>query len=204
MSTIGFDLMDASSTTNELTAADAEAVRQYLAWINNPKSVLDTDKIESLQAELEKSSDPMERLALNSELIRAQNPDGDELIRGFVTSAKRYADEHNILAQAFLDEGVPAEVLRQARLLTGRGEGGRGKGAKGSRVSRTSSEHIRETALSFKEPFTINMLRDASGGSVATIRKCLDALVEENLLTKLGPASDWSSPGRPAHQYVRV
>lgn len=197
--------MDASSTTDEHTAEDAEAVRKYLAWIKNPKSILDTAKIESLTAALDEATDPMERLSLNSELIRAQNPDGDELIKGFVASAKRYADEHDILPQAFLDEGVPGEVLRQARLLAGRGDSGRsGRGPRGSRVSRTSSEHIRETALAFKEPFTINMLRDASGGSVATIRKCLDALVQENLLTKLGPATDWTSPGRPAHQYART
>lgn len=205
----GGDLGHAASPA---AAEGEDAVRRYLTWISDPSSLRDETLIAELERKIDAADDPIEKIHLASDLHRARQVDGTSLRREFVSVARAWAEAQGIVPEAFLELGVPAEDLRRAGLdvrvaPTRRAEVGtvdRPGRPTATRARRTSVEDIRAGARSFDGPFTIADLRDRVGGSPATVRKALDAMVDAGEVENLGAADDWPGPGRPPHRYRTV
>ncbi|QGG95001.1 helix-turn-helix domain-containing protein [Actinomarinicola tropica] len=203
---------DAADAATEAGDPAEDAVRRYLSWITDPGSVRDEALIAELERKIADASDPIEKIHLASDLHRARQVDGSSLRREFLAVARRWADAQGIVPEAFLELGVPAEDLRHAGFDVGAPMGRRAEvgtvdrpgRATGRRAPRASVEDIRAGARSFDGPFTIADLRDRVGGSPATVRKALEAMVEAGEVRNLGAADDWPGPGRPPHRYRTV
>ncbi len=185
---------------------DEEAIRRYLEFVDDPASARDDARIAELEAKIAAASDPIEKIHLASDLHRARQVDGDHLRREFVAVARRWAEAQGIVPEAFRALGVPDQDLHAAgfdigRPATRRAEVGTVGAGQRQRAPRASIDDIRSAARSFDGPFTIADLRDRAGGSPATVRKALDALVSEGVITALGAAPNWTGPGRPPHRF---
>lgn len=190
------------------TDDDEDAIRRYLAWIDDPTSLRDEQRIAELMAKIDAAGDPIEKIHLASDLHRVQQVDGSELRERFVAVARRWAGANGIVPEAFLQLGVPASDLRRAgfdvHAPAGRpsrrsevGTVGAGTGS----ARRTTVEEIRAAARSFEEPFTVADLRDRVGGSPGTVRRALDAMIDAGEVEPLGAADGWTGPGRPPHRF---
>jgi hypothetical protein len=175
-----------------------EAVRRYLAYLEDPEGVRDGAAIADLEARLAKAQDPIEKIRLASELYRAEHVDGSEYRRAFVEHAKGWADAQGIVAEAFVRLGVPVEDLRDAGFPVGRSRRSRPARARAARVS---VEDLKRAALAMTGPFSAADLRGAAGGTPATVRKAIDALREDGRLVDLGPDRSWTGRGRSPHLY---
>lgn len=188
-----------------MTVTGEEAVRRYLAYLTDPSGMRDDERIDQLERKLSSATDPIEKIRLASDLYRAQNVDGAEFRDGFVTHAKAWAEDNGIVAEAFLQMGVPAEDLRAAGFTVGRAaRSADGDRTSGRRAPRVSVEEIRDRALRISGPFTTSELRDLVGGTPATVRKALDGLLAEGKVVDLGPDRNWSSRGRAPNLYRRA
>ena len=197
---------DAGAGAGSAATGDEEAVRRYLTWIADPASLRDEDRIRELHAQIDAATDPIEKIRLASDLHRAQTDDGTDVRDAFAAVARRWADANGIVPEAFLQMGVPADDLGRAgfdvpRRTGRRNETGTVAGSR-SRARRVSIDEIRDAARAFTEPFTIADLRDRVGGSPATVRKALDALVADGAIENLGSDPDWSGRGRPPARYL--
>lgn len=191
---------------------DEGAIRRYLEFLDDPSSALDEAKVAELEAKVAAASDPIEKIHLASDLHRARQVDGAALRRGFVAVARRWAEAQGIVPEAFRTLGVPDDDLRAAGFDLPRVRGRRaevgteppgGGGTPVSRAPRATIDDIRAAAQSFDGPFTIADLRDRAGGSPATVRKALDAMVAEGSVDALGPTPGWPGPGRPPLRFAR-
>lgn len=184
-----------------------EAVRRYLAFVADPSTMRDEEKIAGLERSLAEADDPIQRIRLASDLYRARNVDSSEFRRDFIAEAKAWAEENGIVAEAFLELGVPAQDLREAGFDVGRGRttsrSGRSEAPR-QRAARVGVDEIRERAMRISGSFTTSELRDLVGGTPATVRKALDGLLSEGRLVDLGPDRNWSSRGRAPHLYRRA
>jgi len=184
------------------SAADS-AVRNYLMALRDPRALRDEDKISKLQAKLDSSSDELERLRIRQEIIDAQAPSLDRYEDDFVSHAKAWADSVGITERAFLEEGVPPNVLRRAgfRVAGGRGRP-RGSGSRGGRTrTRVSSEEVR--AAIPRGNFTIKQLQEATGASPAVVRKVVQEEEAAGRVAKAGTEKSSGGPGRSATVYKR-
>lgn len=185
-------------------ATEAEdAVRAYLRWRQDPDSMpADTSEID---ARIEASDDPVERVKLRSERARLADR-GPQLEAAFIAAVRSWAEEHGVTADALLTEGVERRVLAEAGLLTGTPRTGRSARAStsssgGGRVRREDiAEHIR--GLRQGTTFTTATIANDAGGSPATVRKVFDDLIAEGVITEEG--KDHSGPGRPRTLYARA
>jgi hypothetical protein len=195
----------APGTPSDEASDDERVVRRYLEYVDDPSSARDDQRVAELEGKIAAASDPIEKIHLASDLHRAMQVDGDRLRREFVAVARRWADAQGIVPEAFRTLGVADDDLRAAGFEvtprpTRRAEVGT-VGAARQRAPRASVDDIRAAAHSFDGPFTIADLRDRAGGSPATVRKALDALVEEGTVVALGATPDWGGPGRPPHRF---
>jgi hypothetical protein len=186
---------------------DEDAVRRYLAFLDDPSTALDEEKVADLEARISAATDPIQKIHLASDLHRARQADGEHLRREFVAVARRWADAQGIVPEAFRTLGVTDQDLRAAgfdvaRTTRRRAEVGTvGPAPSRARAARATTDDIRAAARSFDAPFTIADLRDRAGGSPATVRKALDEMVSEGIVAALGPSPDWPGPGRPPHRF---
>src|SRR5215218_5001682 len=104
---------------NESDPTAEAAVRQYLLWITAPDSLRDESRIAELQAAIDATSDPIEKLKALSALEDARTVDGDRIRADFVAHAREYVAGEGIRVDAFRTMGVPDDVLRDAGLLGG-------------------------------------------------------------------------------------
>jgi hypothetical protein len=187
-----------------------DAVRQYLAYLDDPSGARDSDRIEELERRLGESADPIEKIKLASELYRAQNVDGSQYRQAFVDEARAWAEENGVVTEAFLQLGVPVEDLREAGFdVGGRARRPRGRSASApaadrTRAPRVNVEDIREAALRISGPFTLSELRGLVGGTPATVRKALDGLLADGRVVDEGRDRNWSGRGRAPHLYRRA
>ncbi len=198
-----------SPSNGDADSGDEGAVRRYLEFLEDPSSARDEALVAELEANVAAATDPIEKIHLASDLHRARQVDGDELRRAFVAVARRWAEEHGVVTEAFRTLGVPDADLRAAGFEVPRVAGRRAEvgtepagRAPGRRAPRATIDDVRAAARSFDGPFTIADLRDRAGGSPATARKALDAMVAEGTVEALGPTPGWAGPGRPPLRFV--
>ena len=175
------------------------AVRLYLTYLSDPGALVDQDELARARAAYQSEDDVIAKLRLAAELDRLQAPDPAAVVKRFVANAKVFADQEGIPAAAFLELGVPADVLAEAGFEVPARRSGV---ARPTGATRVTSEQVRAAALAMPRHFTLNdVSAKAGGGSPATIRKVVDELVESGRVAKLGPVPGWSGPGRPPTQY---
>lgn len=186
---------------SESTTPEA-AVRRYLSWIDDPRSVIDEDAVARADAAFAAASDPIDRLHAAAARERARAADVDRIASDFVAHARAYADAEGIPVEAFRTLGVDDEVLSRAGFdlpLTGRGSS-RGRPASrpaASRGPQVSVTTLKATAAGGPKRFTLAQLADrAGGGSPATVKKAVDELIADGLAAKVGPDPNHQGPGR--------
>lgn len=185
------------------------AVRRYLTYLSDPDSLRDEAAIARLEQQVADTTDPIDKLRLLADLERLRSVDEVTFREAFVREAKAWADDEGIPAAAFRELGVPPDVLAEAgfeRSRRGRPPGRSASGARGRRRSsgvgpRVSGEHVRSVALSQKGRFTATELTERSGGSPATVRNVLKALVDEGAVRDLGSDPGHSGRGRAPHLF---
>lgn len=177
-----------------------QAVERYFAYLADPDSLVDANEVARLQAEIADTSNLMERAKLLTQLERVESADDSAVIEGFVRNARSWAAANDVSASALQGVGVPADVLVAAGML-GSKRRGRKPGVKGTRGRGVSSTSIREHIAARTDEFTLQTVMAEAGGSLMTVRKVVDAMLEDGEVRRLGPAADWSGPGRAPNLY---
>jgi hypothetical protein len=75
-----------------VTTSAEDAVRRYLAWIEDPDTAVDAEAIEAAEAAFASASDPIARLHAAAARERAATADVTAIEADFVAHAKGYAD----------------------------------------------------------------------------------------------------------------
>lgn len=176
------------------------AVRTYLTALRDPSSLRDEGRMSTLQSQLEKSADDLERLQLRQQLLDLETPSIDKHEADFITHAKAWAEEHGITARAFEAEGVPGQVLRKAGLAPS-GRGRRSGSARRATRSRVTVDQVRGAIP--RGTFTIKTLQEASGASPAVVRKVVAEELAEGRLKEQGADPDHRGPGRAPTLYKK-
>jgi hypothetical protein len=186
------------------SAADpATAIRSYLLWLEDPSSVLDEAAIKKAEAAVAKAQDPLDRLLAAASLERARQADGSEVEKAFIAHAQAYAEAENIPVSAFQQMGVPTKVLTQAGLVAGNGTSRqRANTPSGTRAPKVPVERLQSAALQLSGQFTLaDVAEKAGGGSPATVRKAVEALVESGRLITDGALEGHRGRGRAPSAY---
>ena len=180
-------------------------VREYLTSLKNPSALRDDGQLAALREKLGSSEDDLERLQLRQRIIELENPSTDGYEDKFVTHAKAWADKTGISEMAFLDEGVPPNVLRKA--------GFRNVGRTATKATATRSTQSRSTRTRVsadevrasipKGKFTVKDVQDASGASPAVVRRVVGEEVAAGNVTEVGPDPKHTGPGRAPTVYRR-
>ncbi len=189
------------TSTNETTESEAveadsdKAVRAYLNYLQDPKSIVDLDEIAKLTQELDNETDLLQQLRLASAIASLRSADGTEVQAGFVRHAKSWAEDNLTIdfIGAFKSLNVPTGVLREAGFpLRG---GGKRTGV------RVGTEAVRNAIGA--DPFTIQGVVTVSGASPATVRNVVLQMVKNGDVAELGPDPDHAGRGRRGTQYQR-
>jgi hypothetical protein len=189
-----------------------QAVRRYLAWIEDPDSAVDQDALEAAEAAFASATDPIAKLHAAAAREKAASADVSAIEHDFVVHAKAYADAEQIPASAFEALGVGVDVLKQAGFAVASPTRGRRPSTSSSpapirssgapRAPQVSVSAIKAAAAQMPKQFTLAQLADkAGGGSPVTVRKAVDELIAEGRAAKLGPAPDHQGPGRAPTLY---
>jgi hypothetical protein len=182
-----------------------EAVRNFLAYLADPTSIVDQPKIDALNAAVKAEKDPLAKVILMSDLDRAQNVDASVVRGDFIIHAAEWARANSVTNGAFQQMGVPNDVLAAAGLL---GKKGRGKakgpsGPRGTRAPGVRSEGIRAAISAKAGVFTISEVARDTGATVATVTKVVNAMVDEGTLKNLGQAEKTGARGRAPVQFSK-
>lgn len=179
------------------TSPEAEAaVRAYLESLLNPTYV--SEEIQKLEAQLDNETDVIQIAVLKQAI--ADERQGTKLLDGFVTHGKTWADELGITAQTLYEMGVGQDALRRGGFNTAGLTGGtRSAPAPTQRKPRrasVSSEDIERSVRSHRKSSMLSVpdVMETTGASNATVRKTLDALVEQGVLA--APIDDPNHSGR--------
>lgn len=175
-----------------------DAVRNYLLALREPEALKDDTALQSLNEQLAAEEDPIGRLRLRQQVLEAQQVDPKRYESDFITHARTWADSKGVSHAAFQAEGVPDSVLRKAGFSPRRGAAGRRRGGGGGRT-RVSAEEVR-TAIP-KDSFTIKDVQDASGASMAVVRRVVQEELEAGNVTAKGSDPEHRGPGRAPTLY---
>ena len=184
-----------------------DAVRRYLAWVDDPSSAVDQGAVDKADAAFAAAVDPIDKLLAAAERERARTADAESLTSRFVAHAKAYADGQGIPVEAFRVLGVADEVLGRAgfEVPVGRGRGPAGPSRRvpsGPRAPQIPVTQLKAVAVQMPKRFTLAQLADkAGGGSPATVRKAVEELVSEGRAANLGPDPEHKGPGRAPTLY---
>lgn len=192
-----------------MTTSPEQAVRRYLAYLEDPTSAVDQEAVEAAEAAFAAATDPIAKLHAAAARDRAAAADVSAIEHEFVVHAKAYADAEEIPASAFVALGVGADVLKQAGFEVAAPRGRRAAGSPAPirssgapRAPQVSVAAIKSVAVQMPKQFTLGQLADkAGGGSPVTVRKAVDELIAEGRAAKLGPAPDHQGPGRAPTLY---
>ena len=97
-----------------MSTSAEQAVRRYLAWIEDPDSAVDQDALEAAEAAFAAATDPIAKLHAAAAREKAASADVSAIEHDFVVHAKAYADAEQIPTSAFEALGVGVDVLKQA------------------------------------------------------------------------------------------
>jgi hypothetical protein len=178
---------------------DEHAVRLYLQHLADPSASVDQTRVRELEAEVSRTVDPLDRLRAITALERARTVDGSALRAGFVRHARAWAEAEGIAPNAFLELGVPREVLVEAGLIAGSRRAGRTT----SNRSKVTTGQIATWVLGRSTPFTLADIETELGGSPVTVRKALAELEAERRLTRLGTVPGHHGRGRAPLLFAR-
>ena|GEM_PF-1438477 len=178
---------------------DEHAVRLYLQHLADPSASVDQTRVRELEAEVSRTTDPLDRLRAITALERARTVDGSALRQGFVRHARAWAEAEGIAPNAFLELGVPREVLVEAGLLPGSRRAGRASSGR----SKVTTGQIATWVLGRSKPFTLADIEAELGGSPVTVRKALAELEAARRLTRLGTVPDHHGRGRAPLLFAR-
>ena len=103
-----------------------DAVRRYLAWVDDPSSLVDAEAVAAAEAALASATDPIDKLHAAAELERVRVGDPSALRAAFVGHARDYAAQADIPVQAFRALGVGDDVLAEAGFALPSSRGRRG------------------------------------------------------------------------------
>jgi hypothetical protein len=164
-----------------------EIVRGYLESLEQPPEAKAIDPTEVTRG----ITDPIAKLrALNDAKQRA---DISTLEDRFVEVAARWATKNRIERDTFALLGVPAGVLRRAF------------GAPPGKHGRIKVDEL-EHAIRAKpkgSALTVASIARELGGSPVTIRRLLDRLVEQQVVTNEGPDPNYKGRGRAPIVFTR-
>ena len=187
------------------TASEAEtAVRNYLLFLEDPSKLIDQNEVARLEAAVQSTSDPLQKLQSINRLQQIREGDRDAYRQAFCAQAKTWAEANNIRPASFLQLGVDEATLRAAgfsvRGLSGQRTSTR-RGRQPARHAQVRVEQVKDAAGRQTGTFTLADLAAASGGSPMTIRKAVEELIAAGEVERLGPTPNWSQPGRAPIQF---
>ena len=177
-------------------AAD-EAVRAYLSYLQDRKSIVDQDEIANLTEELDNETDPLEQLRLASAIAGLRSADDTKVRAGFIEHAKPWA-EQNLTAgyvEAFKTLNVAPKVLREAGFSV------RG-GGKRKHDRQVGSQAVVDAIP--EDPFTITEIVTATQASGATVRNVVLQMVQDGEVIDLGQDPNHTGRGRTPKLYQRA
>jgi hypothetical protein len=174
------------------------AIRNYLLYLEDPRQLVDQQLIDKLRAQARDAVDPIDRLRLFAELERAEHADESRYRLDFVLHAKGWAAANRVTVAAFRQMGLTDELLKAAGLLADTSRAGRSsrKSASSSGRSSVTAESIKAHVRSLRGTFTMADIQSSVGGSPMTVRKAVQALVDDGTITRLGPVTNWRGRGR--------
>jgi hypothetical protein len=194
-----------------VTTSPEDAVRRYLAWVDDPSTAVDQAAVDAAEAAFASASDPIEKLHAAAARDKALVADASGIERDFIIHAKAYADAEGIPASAFSALGVSADTLAQAGFAVTSSRGRRGPSARpdtrpaAPRAPQVPVTQIKATALQMPKRFTLAQVADrAGGGSPVTVRKAVDELIAEGRVVSTGPDANHTGPGRAPTLYELV
>jgi hypothetical protein len=198
-----------SNSDDDKPLVEAEdAVRRYLMFLEDPRQLVDKERVDTLEQEVARATDPIARLKALAELERAKRADGEGVKLGFIVHAKTWAEANEVPRTVFQQVGVPDEVLRAAGFDVGRmALARRTPEAAADRRSRRRAlpvrqDEIKRHVIGRTEPFKLVDVTAAIGGSPATVRAAVESLVEQGKVTKLGPDPSHDGIGRAPIVYA--
>ena len=180
-----------------------EAVRNYLAYLADPASLVDQPRIDALNAAVSAEKDTVAKLKLISDRDRAQNVDASAVRLDFIIHAAEWTKLNNVTTSAFQEMGVSNDVLSAAGLLgkKGRGKAKASSAPRGTRAPGVRSEGIRAAISAKSGVFTISEVARDTGATVATVTKVVNAMVEAKAIKNLGQAEKTGARGRAPMQF---
>ena len=157
----------------------------YVAYLDDPESLLPQDDIDRVTAALEGDTlTTVERMNHEFELLNLNHVDDSKLVAGFVKSAPQFLAKNNITMKAgcdvFAKYGVPQDVLDQLITVPAKSKGGR-----------TTVDDVVATIGLMRKTFTKQEVIDLTGASPGTTIKALTAAVKAGTITDQG--------GNPKH-----
>lgn len=179
------------------TAPEA-AVRRYLAYLADPSSAVDTERLGRLQRELASATDPIDRLRLLAEIHQCRTPDAAQLRAAFVEHAKQWADGESIPPEAFAQLGVSDADLRAAGWTVRR----RSADATPTERGGVTVAEIETYILRQRSAFTVADIAAGVGGSPMTLRKAIGNLLAQGTITRLAPAAPRGRGRSPSRYQV--
>lgn len=189
----------------EAAQLSEDAIRTYLQVLEDPTRAIDENAIHEQEQVASTADDVIDRLHALAALERLRHPDLTEVEDGFVAVARDWASENQVPASAFVEVGVPAEVLRRAGFDVPHGRSRQGKKSEKARPagsrSRVSREIVRTAMMSYASEFTVAEIAQRLGANDVTVRKAAEDLVTNGDLRKLPPRSDHVGPGRAPARY---
>jgi len=186
-----------------------EAVESYLTFLKNPDALVNRELVTTLKERMSEASSPLEQLQLLSALHSAESVDEATIVESFVKNAAEYARREKIVPEAFMQFGVPADVLRAAGLLPGAKKAVRAPKApkaatvKSGSAGRPSTGRAAVLAAIPASPFTIKEIESLSGASTVTVRKVVEELVNAGELFVCAPDGSNTGRGPAPRRYTR-
>jgi hypothetical protein len=171
-----------------------DAVRRYLHFLADPSTAIDHGAISAAEAAVAHATDVLDRAKAMSQLERVRQVDGSQLRAAFLVHASGWAADNAVSASVLKELGVSDRDLADAGLVS--------RAARGKRAGRVGSGARTRTNLSDVQAmiprgrFTIKDLIGASGASVATVRKAIEASMAAGKVIEHGPVANAGSRGR--------
>jgi hypothetical protein len=187
------------------------AVNRYLNFLADPSSILDTNRISVLEAELAAATNPLKKLHAHAALEKARRSDGDDVREAFVKHALPYAVAHDISVSSFRSVGVSDIALAEAGFDLGHGRI-KAKIAKATRTPlpggrlrapKVSKSSIQNHIMQMSGSFTLNDVILGIGGSIATVNTVVKEMVGAGSIKQLGPDTNHQGRGRAPIRYSR-
>ena len=173
-------------------------VHAYLAFIQDPNSVLNAKEIAKAQKAFDTETDPAKKLLARKALTEAQTPDGTKVTADFISVAKRWAEAQDLDADVFIDTyDVPRTVLRDAGFDV----------RVGVYKARVKGNEVRDYVLTLKGPWEITDVvtgmteKFGVGPSNAGARNAIAPLLDEKKIIDIGPDPDRFLRGKPPTRY---